>query len=53
MLEHTIGCLPVVTAGKLVGLLSETDCRRYLQRILSIADVKRRLVEEDGPVEVS
>jgi hypothetical protein len=24
-----------------------------LQRILSIADMKRRLVEEDGPVEVS
>jgi CBS domain-containing membrane protein len=53
MLEHKIGCLPVVAAGKLVGLLSETDCLRYLQRILSIADVKRRLVEEDGPVEVS
>jgi CBS domain-containing membrane protein len=53
MLEHKIGCLPVVAAGKLVGLLSETDCLRYLQRILSIADVKRRLVEEDSPVEVS
>ena len=53
MLEHKIGCLPVVAAGKLVGLLSETDCLRYLQRILSIADVKRRLVEEERPVEVS
>jgi acetoin utilization protein AcuB len=53
MLERKIGCLPVVAAGKLVGLLTETDCLRYLQRILSIADVKRRLVAEDGPVEVS
>lgn len=53
MLEHKIGCLPVVAAGKLVGLLSETDCLRYLRRILSIADVKRRLVEEETPVEVS
>jgi len=53
MLEGKIGCLPVVAAGRLVGLLTETDCLRYLQRILSIADVKRRLVEEDRPVEVS
>jgi len=53
MLEHKIGCLPVVAAGKLVGLLTETDCLRYLRRILSIADVKRRLVEEERPVEVS
>lgn len=53
MLEHKIGCLPVVGGGKLVGLLSETDCLRYLQRILSLADVKRRLVEEEAPVEVS
>jgi CBS domain-containing membrane protein len=53
MLERKIGCLPVVAGDKLVGLLTETDCLRYLQRILSIADVKRRLVGEDGPVEVS
>ncbi len=53
MIEHKIGCLPVVAAGKLVGLLSETDCLRYLQRILSLADVKRRLVEEETPLEVS
>ncbi len=53
MLEHKIGCLPVVAGGKLVGLLSETDCLRYLRRILSLADVKRRLVEEEAPVEVS
>ncbi len=53
MIEHKIGCLPVVAAGKLVGLLSETDCLRYLQRILSLADVKRRLVEEELPLEAS
>lgn len=53
MLDHTIGCLPVMAAGKLVGLLSETDCLRYLQRILSIAGVKRRLIEEETPIDVS
>jgi CBS domain-containing protein len=53
MIEHKIGCLPVVSGGKLVGLLSETDLLRYLQRILEIADVKRRIAEEEKPVEVS
>ncbi len=28
MLEHRIGCLPVVTAGRVVGLLSESDLVR-------------------------
>lgn len=46
LLDHGIGCLPVVDGGKLVGLLSETDCLRYLRRILGIADVKRRIAEE-------
>jgi len=53
MLEHKIGCLPVVAGSNLVGLLSETDLLRYLQRILEIADVKRRIAEEEKPVEVS
>lgn len=53
MLEHRIGCLPVMAAGKLIGMLSETDGLRYLQRILSIAEVKRRIMEEEKPVEVS
>ncbi len=53
MLEHKIGCLPVIAGAKLVGLLSETDCLRYLRRILCIADIKRRLVEEEKPVDVS
>ena len=52
MLDNQIGCLPVVAAGKLVGLLSETDCMRYLQRILKIADVKRRITEEEQLTDV-
>lgn len=47
MIDHRIGCLPIVSDSKLVGLLSESDCLRYLQRILQIADVKRRIAEEE------
>jgi CBS domain-containing protein len=53
MLDHKIGCLPVVSGGKMVGLLSETDLLQYLRRILQIADVKRRIAEEGKPVDVS
>jgi CBS domain-containing protein len=53
MIEHKIGCLPVVSGTTLVGLLSETDLLRYLQRILQIADVRRRIAAEEKPVEVS
>jgi CBS domain-containing protein len=35
MLAKKIGCLPVVEAGRLVGLLSESDCLRLLARLLS------------------
>lgn len=38
MLDHRIGCLPVVDDGRLVGLLSETDCLRHLLRLLDAAD---------------
>ena len=38
MLERRIGCLPVVEDGRLVGLLSETDCLRLLARVLSPSD---------------
>lgn len=34
MLREKIGCLPVVTDGELVGLLSETDCLRHLATLL-------------------
>jgi CBS domain-containing protein len=30
MLEHKVGCLPVLDKGKLVGLLSETDLLRFI-----------------------
>lgn len=30
MLEHKVGCLPVLDEGKLVGLLSETDLLRFV-----------------------
>jgi CBS domain-containing protein len=50
LLDERIGCLPVVEGEKLVGILSETDCLRYLRRILEIADVRRRVAEEEMPV---
>lgn len=52
MIDRKIGCLPVVEDDKLVGLLSETDCLRYLRRILEIADVKRRVVAEEAVVDL-
>jgi len=45
MLDKRIGCLPVVEDGKLVGLLSETDCMQHLVRLLDIADAKQQLPE--------
>jgi CBS domain-containing protein len=43
MLDKRIGCLPVVQDGKLVGLLSESACMRYLARLLDIAETKQQL----------
>jgi CBS domain-containing membrane protein len=45
MLERKIGCLPVVDDGQLVGLISESDCLRYLEHVLAIAEVKGFLPE--------
>jgi acetoin utilization protein AcuB len=49
MLEKRIGCLPVVEDDRLVGLLSESDCMRYLARLLDISDVKQQLPEQRQP----
>lgn len=35
MIERRIGCLPVVDDGRLVGLLSESDCLGLLARLLT------------------
>ena len=45
MLRHRIGCLPVVEHGKLVGLISETDCLRHLACVLGVAEEKAGLPE--------
>lgn len=34
MVRERIGCLPVVEDGRLVGMLSESDCMRHLSRLL-------------------
>jgi CBS domain-containing protein len=38
MLEKKIGCLPVVADGRLVGLLSESDCLGLLAQMLARAE---------------
>jgi CBS domain-containing protein len=43
MLKKRIGCLPVLDGDALVGLLSETDCLRYLARLLELPEIKQRL----------
>jgi CBS domain-containing protein len=43
MLKKRIGCLPVVEGATLVGLLSETDCLRYLARMLKLPEIKQQL----------
>jgi CBS domain-containing protein len=45
MIDRKIGCLPVVDRGQLVGLVSETDCLRYLTNVLDIAEEKELLPE--------
>lgn len=43
MLQKRIGCLPVVDGETLLGLLTETDCLRYLARVLELPAIKDRL----------
>jgi CBS domain-containing protein len=45
MVEKRIGCLPVVEDGRLVGLLSESDCLVHLAHLLEISEEKDRLPE--------
>ena len=45
MIDKRIGCLPVVEDGKLVGLLSESDCLRHLAHLLEVAETKDGLPE--------
>jgi CBS domain-containing protein len=45
MTSRRIGCLPVVEEGRLVGLLAESDCMRYLAHLLEITDLRRSLPE--------
>ncbi|MBM4269896.1 MAG: CBS domain-containing protein [Deltaproteobacteria bacterium] len=45
MLASKVGCLPVVEDGRLVGILSETDCVAYLVRVLNVDEVRRALPE--------
>ena len=45
MTEKRVGCLPVVEDGRLVGLISESDCLLHLAHLLAIADEKDALPE--------
>jgi CBS domain-containing protein len=45
MLARRIGCLPVIEQGRLVGLVSETDCLRHLAQVLGISEEKGGLPE--------
>lgn len=49
MVEKRIGCLPVIEDGRLVGLVSESDCLRHLAHLLAIAETKEALPELDRP----
>ena len=45
MVDKKIGCLPVIEHGRLVGLLSESDCLLHLAHLLEIADERGALPE--------
>jgi len=45
MIKKRIGCLPVTDNGVLIGLVSENDFLRLLDRVLELPDVKSQLPE--------
>jgi CBS domain-containing protein len=45
MLDKKIGCLPVVDDGRLIGLLTETDCLSRLRTLLEAGDTRQALPE--------
>jgi acetoin utilization protein AcuB len=45
MVDRQLGCLPVVEDGKLVGLLSESDCLVRLAQLLDVSETKKTLPE--------
>jgi len=45
MVDKRIGCLPVVEDGRLVGLLTETDCLSRLRTLLDAAETRQALPE--------
>lgn len=47
MLDQKLGCLPVVEHGRLAGLVSESDCMRYLARLLDLAQERQDLPETE------
>jgi CBS domain-containing membrane protein len=42
MIGRKLGCLPVMEGGKLVGLLTETDCLKALDRLLPARLIETR-----------
>jgi CBS domain-containing protein len=45
MIAKRIGCVPVVEKGAVVGLLSESDCLRYLAHVLDLSETRQQLPE--------
>jgi len=43
MIEHKIGCLPVTEAGKLVGIITETDILGILVDVMGIREPSARI----------
>jgi CBS domain-containing protein len=45
MIDKRIGCLPVVENGRLIGILTETDCLSRLRALLEIDETRKGLSE--------